>query len=117
MPNKTKQKQINAIFGGTFDPPHIGHLLPLQETADILGLLEVSLMPANVPALKQGISEGHHRIEMTRLLCEIDPRFKIDLTEFERDSISYTVNTLKYLKEKMRIKALFLSLALIHCSH
>jgi len=100
MPSKTKHKQIKAIFGGTFDPPHLGHLLPLQETADILELPEVSLMPANVPALKQGISEGHHRIEMTRLLCELDPRFKIDLTEFERDSISYTVNTLKYLKEK-----------------
>lgn len=99
MPSKLNIEQINAIFGGTFDPPHIGHLLPLQETADILRLPSVSLMPANIPALKDGISEGYHRIEMTRLLCNLDSRFKVDLTEFARNSVSYTVNTLKQMKE------------------
>lgn len=99
MPSNYRNEQINAIFGGTFDPPHIGHLMPLQETADILQLPSVSLMPANIPALKQGMSEGHHRIEMTRLLCDLDPRFTVDLSEFERNSVSYTVNTLKQMKE------------------
>lgn len=100
MPNTNNKNPINAIFGGTFDPPHIGHILPLQETADILNLAKISLMPAKIPALKKGISEGHHRVAMTRLLCEEDPRFTIDLTEFSRDSVSYTVDTLKQMKKE-----------------
>jgi len=99
MPNQSSD-DINAIFGGTFDPPHNGHLLPLQQAADILQLTHISLMPAKVPALKKGVSEGHHRIAMTRLLCEIDSRFSVNLSEFERDGISYTVDTLKHIKNK-----------------
>lgn len=99
MLSKSNKNQINAIFGGTFDPPHIGHILPLQETADILNLAKIALMPANSPALKKDITEGHHRVEMTRLLCAEDPRFTIDLTEFSRDSVSYTVDTLREMKQ------------------
>jgi nicotinate (nicotinamide) nucleotide adenylyltransferase len=99
MPSTLNKSPINAIFGGTFDPPHIGHILPLQETADILSLTEVSLMPANIPALKTNITSGHHRVAMTRLLCAEDPRFKINLTEFSRKSVSYTVDTLKHMKK------------------
>lgn len=98
MPKNTHNKTI-AIFGGTFDPPHIGHILPLQETADKLRLTNIRLMPANIPALKQGVTAGHHRLEMTKLLCDIDPRFSIDLTEFEISDTSYTVNTLKHIKK------------------
>jgi nicotinate-nucleotide adenylyltransferase len=99
MPSNHNKTTINAIFGGTFDPPHIGHILPLQETADILNLTEISLMPANIPALKKGISKGQHRVAMTRLLCAEDPRLKINLTEFSRESVSYTVDTLKHMKK------------------
>ena len=98
MPSTTNKYQIHAIFGGTFDPPHIGHILPLQETADVLNLTKISLMPANVPALKKDISESHHRVAMTRLLCAEDPRFTINLAEFSRSSTSYTVETLKQMK-------------------
>ncbi|MFT6267234.1 MAG: nicotinate (nicotinamide) nucleotide adenylyltransferase [Alphaproteobacteria bacterium] len=92
--------RINALFGGTFDPPHLGHLLPLQEIADIAGLSTVSLLPANVPVFKKSVTHAKHRIAMTRLLCELDPRFSIDLTEFSRESVSYTIDTLMQIKQQ-----------------
>jgi len=93
-------KSIYAIFGGTFDPPHFGHLRPLQECATTLDLPSVALMPANVPAFKHKVSDSQHRIEMTRLLCELDPRFSLELIEFDRNKTSYTVDTLALLKQK-----------------
>ena len=91
---------IKALFGGAFDPPHYGHLLPLQETADITGLESISLMPANIPVFKKDISPAKHRIAMTRLLCNADSRFDVDLTEFSRDEVSYTIDTLMYIKQR-----------------
>jgi nicotinate (nicotinamide) nucleotide adenylyltransferase len=91
---------ISAFFGGTFDPPHYGHLRPLQETANILQLPMISLLPANVPVFKSDISEAKHRIAMTKLLCALDKRLTVDLSEFERADVSYTIETLKHIKEQ-----------------
>jgi nicotinate (nicotinamide) nucleotide adenylyltransferase len=98
--------EISAIFGGTFDPPHYGHLKPLQETADITEFQNISLLPANVPVFKENITDAKHRIAMTKLLCKLDKRFSVDLTEFKRDSTSYTIDTVMHLKNEAPKRAL-----------
>ncbi|GAB55250.1 nicotinate-nucleotide adenylyltransferase [Glaciecola punicea ACAM 611] len=100
MDKNINKPAINALFGGTFDPPHFGHLLPLTEIADIAGLSTISLLPANVPVFKKEVTSAEHRIAMTQLLCDIDARFSLDLTEFSRAEVSYTIDTLSYLKEQ-----------------
>ncbi len=93
-------KSVYALFGGTFDPPHLGHLLPLIETANILGLSQIALLPAHVPALKNKVTPVEHRLAMTKLLCAMDDRLSIDLSEIERTETSYTVNTLALIKQQ-----------------
>ena len=100
MPNihcKTGIHSIKALFGGTFDPPHYGHLLPLKETADITGFKHISLLVANVPVFKKDITPATHRIAMATLFSKLDNRFDVDLTEFQRDKISYTIDTLMHI--------------------
>ncbi|MFT4654260.1 MAG: nicotinate (nicotinamide) nucleotide adenylyltransferase [Kangiellaceae bacterium] len=91
---------VNTLFGGTFDPPHFGHLMPLKEIADITGLSAISLLPTNVSVFKKNVTKAKHRIAMTRLLCQLDSRLSVDLTEFSRKSISYTIDTLIHIKQQ-----------------
>lgn len=100
MTKKNTTPIVNALFGGTFDPPHFGHLLPLLETADIAGLSNISLLPANVPVFKKDITQSSHRIAMTQLLCAEDSRLNIDLSEFLRGGLSYTIDTLIHFKKQ-----------------
>lgn len=83
-----------AIFGGTFDPPHVGHLLAASDAFDTLALDRLFF----VPAAAQPLKEGHHstprqRLEMVRALIGDDPRFEADPIEIERSGLSFTVDT------------------------
>lgn len=100
MDKLAQTQTITTLFGGTFDPPHFGHLIPLQEVADMLQLPTVSLLPANVPVFKKNATPAEHRVAMTRLLCQLDQRFEIDLTEVQRTAVSYTIDTLTHLKQQ-----------------
>ncbi len=97
---------LYAIFGGTFDPPHLGHLKPLQQTLDLLGIHNIGLMPANQPALKSNTTPIQHRLNMTQLLCDLDIRFTVDTTEIDRGGKTYTVDTLSYLKQQHKSRTL-----------
>lgn len=99
MDKGAQRESIKAFFGGTFDPPHYGHFLPLRETADLMQLSTISLLPANVPVFKKNVSAAHHRIAMCELLCQLDSRFTLDLLEFERIETSYTIDTLMQIKQ------------------
>ncbi|MGB3726154.1 MAG: nicotinate (nicotinamide) nucleotide adenylyltransferase [Glaciecola sp.] len=92
-------KDIKFIYGGTFDPPHYGHLRPLQSTADLLGIPHIELMPAHVPALKSEVSASEHRVNMLRHLVALDPRFTINTIETKQQNTTYTVKTLQQLKQ------------------
>ena len=110
------------LYGGTFDPPHFGHLYPLQSVADKLNIDSISLLPASIPALKKAVSSATHRLAMTRLLIAQDDRLKLDTTELEREGPSYTINTLQHLKSlHPRHKIVFIigqdALANIHLWH
>ncbi|HUQ82040.1 MAG TPA: nicotinate-nucleotide adenylyltransferase [Gemmatimonadaceae bacterium] len=86
-----------GIFGGTFDPPHVGHLLAASDAIEQLALDRLAFVPAAVQPLKASRSTalGVHRLEMLRLTVSDDPRLETDSVELDRDGLSYTVDTLR----------------------
>lgn len=90
-----------GILGGTFNPPHIGHLICAQEAHEQLGLDRVVLMPAAQPPHKQIAADpgAEARFELCRLAIEGDERFGVSRLELDRAGRSYTVDTLKALHE------------------
>ena len=86
-----------GIFGGSFDPPHVGHLLAAVDAFEALALDRLIFVPAAVQPLKAGVAtaSAHHRLAMLRLLVGADPRFAVDPVEIDRPGLSYTVDTLE----------------------
>ena len=85
-----------GVFGGTFDPPHVGHLLAAVDAFDALALDRLIFVPAAQQPLKlAGASaDAAHRLAMVRMLVAGDARFEVDPVEIDRDGLSYTVDTL-----------------------
>lgn len=85
-----------GLLGGSFDPPHNGHLLAAGDAFDALNLDRLVFVPAAVQPLKVGLSEASEaqRLAMCRLLVEGDERFSVDSIEIDRGGLSYTVDTL-----------------------
>jgi nicotinate-nucleotide adenylyltransferase len=88
-----------GILGGTFNPPHLGHLVCAQEAYIQLELERVILIPAREPPHKPVEDEpgAEHRLELCRLAVDGDPRFDVSEIELNRDGPSYTVDTLSLL--------------------
>jgi nicotinate-nucleotide adenylyltransferase len=101
-----------GILGGTFNPPHLGHLVCAQEAHRELGLDQVMLIPAGIPPHKPVDAEPgpEHRLELCRLAIKDDDRFVVSDLELRRDGPSYTVDTLKVLKSQSPNNELFLIL-------
>lgn len=91
-----------GILGGTFNPPHIGHLVCAQEAHDQLGLDCVVLMPAGSPPHKRvGAGPGAEaRLELCRLATAGDERLGVSRLELDRPGPSYTVDTLEALHDE-----------------
>lgn len=91
-----------GIFGGTFDPPHVGHLLAATDATEALALDRLLFVPAAQQPLKLGTSSApaRERLAMVRLLAGVDPRWVVDETEIERGGLSYTVDTLRELRKR-----------------
>ena len=90
------------MLGGTFNPPHIGHLICGQEAHRELGLDRVLLVPARIPPHKPVEHEPgtEHRLALCRLAVAGDERFEVSELELERDGPSYTVDTLEELRAR-----------------
>ena len=89
-----------GIFGGSFNPPHRGHLLAAAEFQRRLGLDRVILMPAALPphkALAAGSPDAHTRLELTRLAAQDLPFAEVSDLELHRSGASYTADTLEEL--------------------
>jgi nicotinate-nucleotide adenylyltransferase len=99
-----------GIFGGSFDPPHLGHLLPVIDAAESLGLDAVRFVPAAVQPFKAGRAAAapHHRLAMTERLVHGVPGFAADPTEIDRAGLSFTVDTLATLAAETPDAALVL---------
>lgn len=89
-----------GILGGTFDPPHFGHLAIAEAAFRALELDEVMFLPANKNPLKSGIppAPGKHRLEMVKLLTENDERLSVSDMDLTRGGRSYAVDTLSELQ-------------------
>lgn len=101
-----------AIFGGTFDPVHLGHLLLAEACREQLSLDEVLFLPAAVSPLKQTDppSAGKDRLEMLKLAIAGQSHFRVDDRELNRGGVSYTVDTLEELRREFPDDELFLPL-------
>lgn len=88
-----------AIFGGTFDPPHIGHLTVAQDAFDTLPVRRVVWIPCGHPPHKRPwrLASPEVRLAMTRAAVAGDERFRVSDREVRRKGTSYTVDTLREL--------------------
>ncbi|MFQ5342578.1 MAG: nicotinate-nucleotide adenylyltransferase [Anaerolineae bacterium] len=91
-----------GVFGGTFDPPHIGHLAAAEEARTQLNLARVVFVPAGTPPHKLGepVTSATHRVEMITRAVASNPHFFVSLIDVERPGPSYTVGLLKVLRER-----------------
>jgi len=90
-----------GILGGTFDPPHLGHLLIAEEVRIALELEEIWFIPTYVPPHKQeATTEVPERINMVKQAIHGNDAFKINTIEVDRLGKSYTVDTMRILKEE-----------------
>lgn len=99
-----------AIFGGTFDPVHLGHLSVAWEAAELLDA-DVRLLPAHVPPHRPAPTAGAaQRVAMLRAALRDQTRLSLDTRELERSGPSYTIDTLVELRAEQGARPLVLLL-------
>jgi nicotinate-nucleotide adenylyltransferase len=91
-----------GLFGGTFDPPHIGHLILASEAVHQFGLSRLLWMLAPAPPHKQDqpITPLPHRLEMLRQMIAGNPSFEISYLEIDRPGPHYTIDTVRLLSQQ-----------------
>ncbi len=91
-----------GIFGGTFDPPHLGHLILAAEALDQLELSRVLWVLTPVPPhkLDQEITALEHRLTMTQLMLDDYPHFELSRAEIDRQGPHYMLDTVRVIKNQ-----------------
>jgi nicotinate-nucleotide adenylyltransferase len=98
-----------GIFGGSFDPPHVGHLLVAQDALDAVPLDRLLVVPAAQQPLKgDGQTPARHRLAMVRACFEGVPRIEVDPIEIDRGGLSFMVDTVETLRGRFPQAALHL---------
>lgn len=98
-----------GVFGGSFDPVHIGHLIAAEAAADSLALDEVRFIPTCVQPFKAKVHcPPKDRVEMLRSALSDNGRFVLDQREVQRGGVSYSVETLESLRDEFPEDELFL---------
>ncbi len=99
-----------GIFGGTFNPPHRGHLIIAESVRQSLSLDKIIFMPAFISPLKQkGESDlAIHRMTMTMLAISDNPAFECSDFEINKKNVSYTIETIEKLKKENPKDSMFL---------
>lgn len=94
----TAVKDRIGLFGGTFDPIHLGHLRAAEEIRETLDLSSVWFVPSAIPPHKdKNITPSIHRMKMLEIAVEPNPFFGINTYELEKKTTSYTIETLRHL--------------------
>ena len=88
-----------GVMGGTFDPIHHGHLVAASEVAQSFDLDEVVFVPTGLPWQKDKVTESEHRYLMTVIATASNPRFTVSRVDIDRDGPTYTIDTLRELKQ------------------
>lgn len=93
-----------GIFGGSFNPVHVGHLVVAERVAEALHLDRVLFIPTARTPLKEGgdLASPRHRWAMLRLALRGHPRFRAWDLEIRRGGVSYTVDTLRELRRRLK---------------
>jgi nicotinate-nucleotide adenylyltransferase len=91
-----------GVLGGTFDPPHMGHLILAEQARDQASLDRILWVPASDPPHKQGIviSPVEHRVEMVKCAIEDNPTFDLSRVDVDRPGPHFTVDMLRLLKQQ-----------------
>lgn len=94
-----------CLVGGTFDPPHWGHLLLAESVRDLFSIEKIVFIPAFIPPHKQDekLSDHEHRVNMLRLLVDENPGFALDTREIDRQGISYSIDTVRKIKAEKEL--------------
>ena len=89
-----------GILGGTFNPPHVGHLILAQEVTDVLGLDKVFFIPTNISPHKKSEPNASSRFNMVELAVSGNSSFEVLDLELKRGGVSYTIDTIRQLKQE-----------------
>ncbi|MFW6022332.1 MAG: nicotinate-nucleotide adenylyltransferase [Halanaerobiaceae bacterium] len=98
-----------AIFGGTFDPIHFGHLLIAEQVINEFDLSRIIFMPAGLPPHKtnRNLESGSHRYNMVKLAIDNNENFILSGYELKKQGKSYTADTLRYFLKKESLNKIF----------
>lgn len=98
-----------GVLGGSFDPVHCGHLLLAQEALEGAGLDEILFMPTNIQPFKQTQrpADSAHRLAMLELATGENPAFSVSRNETDRPGVSYTIDSLRLLRDEAGTNAEF----------
>lgn len=94
-------------MGGTFDPIHHGHLVAASEVKKSFELDEVLFVPTGIPRQKTGVSPSEDRYLMTVIATASNPDFKVSRVDVDREGTTYTVDTLRDLRQQFPDADLF----------
>ena len=96
-----------CLFGGTFDPPHLGHLIIAQTIFEAENFDQIVFVPAYQPPHKNGIkiSPVDQRLEMLNIAIKENPNFIISDLEIERKGLSYSIDTIMEYKKQNNLKS------------
>ncbi len=97
------KKRRVALYGGSFDPVHLGHLAVAESLARLFRLDEVLFLPARIAPHKRDAppTSAFHRHAMLALAIEAEERFRISLAELEQDELHYTIDTLRRFRSHL----------------
>lgn len=95
-----------CLFGGTFDPPHLGHLIIAQTIFEAQNFDQIVFIPAYLPPHKNGndISSIDHRFNMLMIAIKENPNFVLSDIEIKRRGLSYSIDTIRDYKNQNNIK-------------
>ena len=92
-----------CLFGGTFDPPHIGHLLIAQTVYEAENFDKILFIPAYAPPHKNSVTPMKHRIEMVKIAISDNPNFEYSDVDIVRKGISYTIDSIVDIKRNYKL--------------
>jgi len=91
-----------GVYGGTFDPIHYGHLRPVLDVVEALNIEKCHFIPCSIPYHRAlPLASSKQRLEMIATAIKLEPRFYLDPCEINREGISYTIDTLEFIRTEV----------------